>query len=54
MKNEKYIILAVIIVLVFNSLIVISCLKYDSYVNELEEKVQKYEMIENKVGDIDE
>lgn len=53
MSKEKYIILAIIAILVFNSLIVISCLKYDSYVNELEEKVQKYETIENKVGDIE-
>lgn len=51
MNKEKYIILAIIIVLVCNSLIVISCLKYDSYVNKLKEKAQKYEMIEK--GDIE-
>ena len=48
--GKKYIILVSIIVLAYSSLIYISLFKHDNYVNELEKKVQKYEMIENEVG----
>lgn len=49
---SKIILITTIFVIIITSLIITVCLKYDRYVNELEEKVNKYE-IENKRGDLD-
>lgn len=55
-RNEKNLFLFVIVIILLISMIfgmfMIACLEHDGYVNELEEKVNKYE-IENKVGDIE-
>ena len=52
MSREKWVIpVTIILVLIFNLCVIITCVRYDNYVNELKEKAQKYEMIENKVGE---
>lgn len=53
-RDEKLLIpVAVIIALMLYTCLIIACLKYDSYINELEEKANKYEVLVNKVGDIE-
>ena len=52
MREEKWVIpVTIILVLIFSLCVIITCVRYDNYVNELKEKVQKYEMIENKIGE---
>ena len=50
MSREKWVIpVTIILVLIFSLCVIITCIRYDNYVNELKEKAQKYEMIENKI-----
>lgn len=52
MSGEKWVIpFTIILVLIFSLCVIITCVRYDNYVNELKEKAQKYEMIENKIGE---
>lgn len=54
MNKDKWLIpIIIVMVLIYNLGIIIACLRYDNYINELEEKAHKYEMIENKVGDVE-
>lgn len=49
MSNKFLMIFVIFIVVVFNLVIAIACIRYDNYVRELKEKANKYDLIINSV-----
>lgn len=49
MSNKYLMIFAIFIVVVFNLLIAIACIRYDNYIKELKEKANKYDLMTNSV-----